>query len=232
MRKLHLMNPVTHFKFETKRPVFLPAVFFALAASITSVTSAQDVDFSKEVLPVLKANCLKCHGEKKEKGQLRLDSLQGIHNGGESGAALVPGSPGNSLLIQAIQYREELKMPPKKKLSDREISDLAAWVKMGAPWPGAAAGKAPAVKAAGSAYEAILRESENHWAFQPLKREAPSLVKKKDWIRSPIDSFILGALEDSNLAPSAPATSETLIRRVYFDPVSYTHLTLPTILLV
>jgi len=173
--------------------------------------------FEQRIRPLFIERCHKCHSEKKQRGELRLDSLRALLSGGESGPSIVPGAPEKSLLIQAVQYREELKMPPKKRLSDREIADLAAWVKMGAPWPGATDEKAPAVKAAGSAYEAILRESENHWAFQPLKREAPPLVKKNGWIRSPIDSFILGALEDSNLAPSAPATSETLIRRVYFD---------------
>ena len=173
--------------------------------------------FEQRIRPLFIERCHKCHSEKKQRGELRLDSLQALLNGGESGPSIVPGAPEKSLLIQAVQYREELKMPPKKRLSDREIADLAAWVKMGAPWPGAAAGKAPAVKTASSAYEAILRESGSHWAFQPLKREAPPLVKKKGWIRSPIDSFILGALEDSNLAPSPPATPGTLIRRVYFD---------------
>ena len=173
--------------------------------------------FEQRIRPLLIERCHKCHSEKKQRGELRLDSLQALLSGGESGPSIIPGTPEKSLLIQAVQYREELKMPPKKRLSDREIANLTAWVKMGAPWPGAMAEKAPAVKAAGSAYEAILRESGSHWAFQPLKREAPPLVKKKDWIRSPIDNFILGALENSNLAPNSPATSETLIRRVYFD---------------
>ncbi|MCH2365187.1 MAG: hypothetical protein MK479_11495, partial [Planctomycetes bacterium] len=102
--------------------------------------------FEQRIRPLFIERCHKCHSEKKQRGELRLDSLQALLNGGESGPSIVPGAPEKSLLIQAVQYREELKMPPKKRLSDREIADLAAWVKLGAPWPGTAAGKAPAVK--------------------------------------------------------------------------------------
>ena len=61
MRKLHLMNPVTQFKFESKRSVFLPAVFVALLTAATPAVLAQDVDIAKAVLPVLKSNCFKFH---------------------------------------------------------------------------------------------------------------------------------------------------------------------------
>jgi cytochrome c553 len=174
--------------------------------------------FEQRIRPLLIERCHKCHSEKKQRGELRLDSLQALLNGGESGASIVPGAPEKSLLIQAVQYREELKMPPKKRLSDREIADLAAWVKMGAPWPGETAGEAPVAKTGSpSAYDAIVRESGSFWAFQQLSREPPPAVEKEDWIRSPIDRFILGALESRKLEPSPPATPETLIRRIYFD---------------
>src|SRR5262245_14033300 len=77
----------------------------------------------------------KCHGPDKPKGGLRLDSAEGVARGGNTGAAINPGKPDVSLLIQAVRQTGDLKMPPKEKLTDREIADLVAWVRAGAPWP-------------------------------------------------------------------------------------------------
>ena len=173
--------------------------------------------FEQRIRPLLIERCQKCHGPAKQKSKLRLDSLSAALRGGESGAAIVPGAPEKSLLISAVQYREELKMPPKKKLSDREVADLATWVKMGAPWTGLNPGKAPTEKPENPAYESILRESKSYWAFQPLEHVQPPPVKKEGWVRSPIDRFILSTLESRSLSPSPPASPETLIRRIYFD---------------
>jgi len=93
--------------------------------------------FEKHVRPVLAENCFRCHGPKKQKGDLRLDSRAGMLQGGDQGPVLVPGHPEKSLFIKAVRYTDaELKMPPSQKLSKVQIDDLALWVKMGAPWPG------------------------------------------------------------------------------------------------
>src|SRR5262245_15081331 len=103
-----------------------------------SPTPEQAEFFEKKIRPLLVESCYKCHSEKaaKLKGGLRLDSRSALLKGGDSGPALVPGQPDKSKLIAAVGYRNsELQMPPRGKLSDSAVADLAAWVKMGAPWP-------------------------------------------------------------------------------------------------
>ncbi len=89
---------------------------------------------------VLAANCYTCHTARM-KGGLRLDSVPNMLKGGDSGAAIVPGHPESSLIIKAMHYQDDdLKMPPKGKLPDADISTVEAWIKAGAPdlTPGAA----------------------------------------------------------------------------------------------
>ena len=96
---------------------------------------AQIEFFEKQVRPLLVAQCIRCHGPEKQKGGLRLDSRPAMLSGGESGPAMVAGHPDESRLIKAIRYAGEVQMPPAKKLSDEQVAALAAWVKMGLPWP-------------------------------------------------------------------------------------------------
>src|SRR5687767_15601585 len=81
--------------------------------------------FEEKVRPVLSNRCFRCHGDEKQKGDLRLDSMQAMMTGGESGSALTPGNPDESLLIQAVRY-ESLEMPPDGQLPDEEIEVLSA----------------------------------------------------------------------------------------------------------
>src|SRR3954468_6506061 len=86
--------------------------------------------FETNIRPLLIENCYQCHGEKKQKGELRLDSKAALMRGGELGVVIVPGKPEESLLIKAVRYLDaDLSMPPKKKLSERQINDLVKWVK-------------------------------------------------------------------------------------------------------
>ena len=115
----------------------------------SAITPDQEQFFEAKIRPVLATQCGKCHASTAEKlrGGLRLDSREGLRMGGDSGPAIVPGNPDESLLIRAIRYRdEELKMPPKAKLPDAVVADFEAWVKIGAPDPrtGPAAGAARA----------------------------------------------------------------------------------------
>ena len=105
--------------------------------------------FESQVRPVLVEQCLGCHGEKKVKAGLRLDSRASALLGGDSGPAIVPGKPEESPLVAAIRY-EGPEMPPKGKLPRRQVEALTQWVKMGAPWPG---GDKPAAGAAEPALE-------------------------------------------------------------------------------
>jgi cytochrome c553 len=91
--------------------------------------------FETRVRPLLAAKCWQCHGPQKQKGKLRLDSAAALTKGGESGPVLVPGKPDASLLIQAVRRTGDVKMPPDGKLTEREVADLAAWIRSGAVWP-------------------------------------------------------------------------------------------------
>jgi len=94
--------------------------------------AAPEEFFEKSIRPVLAANCFECHGPRKHKAGLRLDSREAMLAGGDSGPAIVPGAPEKSLLIKAIHYQDEPRMPPKGRLSTKEIAVLTAWIKQGA----------------------------------------------------------------------------------------------------
>ena len=166
-------------------------------------TAEQVRFFETSVRPLLVERCLKCHGEKKQSGGLRLDSHEAVLRGGESGAAVVPGKPANSLLILAVrQLDDDLKMPKDSRLTKRQIGALVRWVKMGAPFsPGA-------VKPT---------RNPNHWAFQPPARRPVPPVTNSEWPQTPLDHFILAKLAAAGLSPSVRADRRTLIRRVTFD---------------
>jgi mono/diheme cytochrome c family protein len=181
--------------------------------------SADDEFFEKKIRPLLAEKCLKCHGaDDKVKGGLKLTSRAALLEGGDSGPAIVSGDPEKSLLIKAVRYTaDDLKMPPKGKLSDTEIADLAKWVKAGAHWPNEAVQVNPEPKPNGPLF---TPEQKAFWAFQPVREpKVPvrSEPKARAWIKNPIDSFVLAKLSDNGLSPAAPADRRTLIRRVTFD---------------
>src|SRR5262249_46456228 len=101
---------------------------------------AADVEFfEKKIRPVLAEHCYKCHSAavKKPKGGLLVDSRATLLKGGDNGPAVVPGDAAKSLLLKAVSYKDtDLQMPPKGKLPDAVLADMAAWVGRGAPWPG------------------------------------------------------------------------------------------------
>jgi mono/diheme cytochrome c family protein len=179
--------------------------------------SAAGLDFfEKRIRPVLADLCYKCHsvGADKVKGGLLLDTRAGLLKGGDTGPAIVPGNEEKSLLMQAVRWTDkDLQMPPKKKLSEAEIVDFAAWVKMGAPWP---AGDKPAVAAVKREFK-ITDKDRAHWAFQPVKMPAVPAVKSSAPIANPIDAFVLAKLEAKGIAPNPPADKYALVRRVYYD---------------
>jgi hypothetical protein len=188
--------------------------------------SARERFFEKDVRPLLVEKCYSCHSERKQKGGLRLDSLEAILKGGDSGPAVVPGKPGESLLVEAINY-EGPEMPPAGKLPAEKIDILTRWVSLGAPWPSrdrTAAHAAPAVDPAGRTTGTGTRTRQPAlWSFQPVRRPAvpsvgdPSRHGDPDRSPNPIDRFILRALAQKGLTPAPPADRLTLIRRVTFD---------------
>ena len=168
--------------------------------------------FEREVRPLLVGRCQECHGEKKQKGDLRLDSRAATLAGGSTGPAVVPGKAGESLLVDAINYGDLYQMPPKSKLPPSEIAVLTRWIEMGAPWPGDDRPKA-AAKEGGFDLEARAK----HWSFRPIRAPEPPEVLDDAWPKDAIDRFVLAALEARGLAPASEADRRTLIRRATFD---------------
>ncbi|MCX7423098.1 MAG: PSD1 and planctomycete cytochrome C domain-containing protein [Planctomycetia bacterium] len=119
------------------RRLLLISFIVVSAASGSKLLAADDAaKFVEDVLPLLEAKCVSCHGPEKQEGNLRLDSWAAAKGGGDRGAAIVPGDVEKSLLMQAVSFRDpDFQMPPKQKLSDKEIATLTSWVQSGAAWP-------------------------------------------------------------------------------------------------
>ncbi len=183
------------------------------ASDATKLGTAEQQFFEKQVRPLLIKHCYQCHSSQAKvlKGSLRLDSRAGWMKGGDSGPAVVPGAPDESLLIEAIRY-ESLEMPPRGRLPEAEIAVLERWVKMGAPDP--RTDPAPT-----STSRADLDAGRSHWAFRPIAEPPVPWVKDDTWPQTDVDRFILTRLESEGLAPVADAGRPTLLRRVYFDLV-------------
>jgi hypothetical protein len=175
-------------------------------AAAQTAASPQAVEFfEKHVRPILVEHCQRCHGAKKQQGGVRLDSGEAIRKGNDDGPIIVPGDPERSRLVQAIRHQGKIKMPPAARLPEPALQVLAAWVKMGAPWPAA---PAAAVTSA---------DARKHWAFQPVHKPLVPSVQHAASVISPIDAFIVKRLEAAALAASPPADRGTLIRRATFD---------------
>lgn len=180
-----------------------------------AITPQQVAFFETRIRPVLVERCLECHsGESPESG-LNLESRAGLLLGGELGTALVPGKPAESLLISALKHDEFLKMPPKEKLPTPQLADFIQWVESGAPWPGSKS-EVPITELPSGPGPQFSQEQKEHWAFQPVADPVPPEITS-DWVRSPIDQFVLLRLTAAGLNPAPPADKRTLIRRATFD---------------
>ncbi len=200
----------------------LATIFVTLiVAASASAQSARDEDalldfFEKKVRPVLVDNCYNCHSANtNSKGGLRVDDRNGLINGGGRGAAIVPGQPEKSLLLEAVRHaHEKVKMPPApaKRLNDEQIADLSKWIKDGAAWPKP---RVPAsITRPNPKYDQLRKE---HWAWQPLRNVKAPPVKNGGWPYDDVDRFILAKLEAKGLAPVNDADPVTLVRRLSFD---------------
>jgi hypothetical protein len=173
--------------------------------------------FREQVYPILKANCLKCHGGEKTKGGLEMTSQVALLKGGETGAAIDANAPEKSLLLEMISYKDkDHEMPPAGKRPPEEIAIIEKWVAMGAPYD-------PSLETAGAKKQSPHPEGktaaapQSWWAYQPVKKVAPPVVKNTAWNANPVDAFLASRLESAGLQPNAPATKEQLIRRAYYD---------------
>ncbi|MBA4016492.1 MAG: hypothetical protein C0483_04835 [Pirellula sp.] len=193
------------------------AVWFICLASVVVPqvgygAEARDfADFEKHIRPVLVKHCYACHSEKSEKvkGGLLLDTRAGMLRGGDSGPAVVPGKPQESLLLEALRY-EGFEMPPQGRLPDDVVKHFEIWIAGGAADPrdgGAQESKSTIDIEAGRKF----------WSFQPIRDARPPQPQSAGWVQNDIDRFILVGLEQKGLTPVRDAAPEQLIRRATFD---------------
>ena len=189
---------------------FLTLILLAtglITQQVLAAPTADDIEyFEQHVRPLLAKHCFECHGPKKQHAELRLDIHARVLEGGESGPAVVPGKPDESLLIEAVR-RESFEMPPEEELTADQVAILVEWVQRGAVWPEEVN------------QEELDRQHEidEHWAFQPILDPKPPQLKQTDWPRNDIDRFILARLEQAELSPSPAADQHTLQRRLAWD---------------
>lgn len=202
-------------------PAFSQLAVVSGSGGILSEDAGQEEFFEKRVRPVLMSNCAGCHNSRAQVAGLDLTTAEGFLRGGESGPVFDREKPERSRILQVIGYEGKLKMPPKGKLRESEIADIGEWIRMGAPWPKAtaavSASTAPAPAASRTTVREFTEQEKAYWSFQPIGRPAAPQVRDKDWVRTPVDAFILSRLEERGLRPAPETDRMTLIRRATFD---------------
>jgi hypothetical protein len=189
--------------------LFLLSLTVCVRSYAEQLTPAQTDFFENKIRPILVNDCYKCHSKQavKIRGGLLLDTSAGLLKGGDTGAAIVPGDPDKSLLIEAVNYtNQDLQMPPNKKLFDNEIADLVTWVKMGAP-----------DTRVGGTNQVDYASARDHWSFKPIQDPPVPELQDTNWIKTPVDAFILAKLKENGMQPNPAADKRTLIRRATFD---------------
>ncbi|MGK0190004.1 MAG: hypothetical protein ACI9R3_005823 [Verrucomicrobiales bacterium] len=199
---------------ESARWRILGAMFGAWSCGVVSaVEDPAAAFFEKEIVPVLERRCYECHSHEsgKAKSGLVLDTRSGWEHGGDSGPALIPGNPNESLIIAAVRYGNvDTQMPPKGKLPEGEIALLEKWVAMGAPDP-----RQSEVSAEKTSVD--IEAGRKHWAYQPIRESASPAVKEGQWPLTASDTFLLARLEGEGIRPAAETDRYTWLRRVSLD---------------
>ena len=197
------------------RILLVGIVFSSAAFAQSSPSAADNAFFEQKIRPLLVEHCYSCHSTtaKKLKGGLLLDSREGILKGGDVGPAAIAGEPDKSLLLRAVRYKDiDLQMPPKGKLSDRDVANLEQWIRNGLAFPAASKTQATTKKI-------DIEAGRKFWSFRPVQKlEAPT-VQNQSWISQRIDAFVLAELEKRQIAPTNPAGKAVLLRRAKFDLV-------------
>ena len=175
------------------------AVVISFGTQLPSACAQEsEVQFNRDVLPILSDTCFACHGpdSRAREADLRLDQRDGLLGRSEAGPIVRAGHPEQSELWKRISSADpDLKMPPPdqtRQLSKQQIRTLRLWVEQGAQW-------------------------EGHWAFQPIERPSVPEVKRANRTRNPIDHFVQRQAESRGLSPASEADAATLIRRVTLD---------------
>jgi hypothetical protein len=168
-------------------------LFLFLATTTAQLQS--EVDFDRQVKPILNSKCTSCHGGVKREGKISfLNRSMALKQGKSGDFAIVPGKPNESAMFHRISTNDESdRMPPEgAPLEPEEINILKEWIAQGADWPA-------------------------HWAYQGYDKPELPKVQQANWIKNPIDAFVLDNLEKKEIKPSDQASKSTLIRRLYID---------------
>ena len=188
--------------------------FSAICASAAEVPRLPEpassvVDFQRDIRPIFQQRCVTCHGTSTQTNGLRLDDRNAALRGGYSGRAILPHQSAESPLIHRVASSQEgFRMPPAGPVvTRREVGLLRAWIDQGAPWTPREVPEKPGHLAA----------SDEHWAFQMIRRPKPPEVEQADWVGNAIDQFVLAKLETAAVAPSPEADPSTLVRRLSLD---------------
>ena len=181
---------------------------FSVALCLLTVTPifGADVDYLRDIKPLLTEKCAACHGALRQEAGLRLDAAVLVHQGGDSGAVIVAGDSISSLLIERVTTSDtDLQMPPEgegERLQPHQVQLLQTWIESGAHAP---------------ADESIPSDPDQHWAYQRPKQTAIAGLVQDDESFNPIDAFIFAQHRRSGLTAAAKADPTTLVRRVYLD---------------
>lgn len=198
-----------------RHSAFLCLLLVTINASIHAEDPSSPDFFESRIRPIVVEHCIECHGESHQEAGLRLDSGEGFRQGSDSGLIVDSNLPHDSLILRAVRYEDDIRMPPDGRLSDGQIRAIEQWVKAGAVWP--AEFSPPPSKAKSPVFE----QAKDHWAFQPIRTEIvpadvePSQVSRRN--AALIDNLIDAALQQAGLCRNQIADRRTLIRRATFD---------------
>ena len=174
--------------------------------------AGREVDFARDIAPILKSRCESCHGPDQQMSGFRLDTRAGLLKGGDGGPAVRVGESAESRLIHLVAGRDEARVMPMggERLTRRQIGLLRAWLDQGARWPEGS-------QAIEQSEERRGRPKERHWSFIPPERPAIPSLRNQEWVRNRVDAFVLAKLEQEGIRPSPAADPTALIRRVSLD---------------
>ncbi|MBP89386.1 MAG: hypothetical protein CMJ64_22185 [Planctomycetaceae bacterium] len=188
-----------------RKPSFILASVCVLS-SLIATTAVGDVDYPREVKPILQKRCYACHGALKQQSNLRLDTVISMLKGGESeDKIVVAGEPDESLLIQVMNGSAGFRMPPENEgsaVEPAELERIRSWISEGAVAP---------------ANEEPQADPATYWSYQVPARPTVPRGDNSDWVRTPIDSFIAAEHKRRGLVPVREADRAVLLRRVYLD---------------
>ena len=191
-----------------------PALILLSTAPASAQTPDQ-VSFTQDVAPILSQNCLRCHAQSPMMANLDLRTRDGVLKGGQHGPAITPGDAASSRLYRHLTGQLQPQMPMGGRLPEPQVAIIKSWIDSGAKWDSkvslTASEKPSAVE------HKFTEQQRNYWAFQKVSNPPAPPANGRNWVRNPIDAFVLAMLESHNLKPNAPADKVTLIRRAYFD---------------